>query len=173
MKLASLTLLPLVAAGMGVQPRWPVAQHNRIVDIPMSHLSSTSTHHSLEKRQFWDWLGATMQQTLPGLLRWAADNITWMLKWQESPLKRVQLRPMIHTQGNKVQLKYGPWSLTGSNETTHKTIIQMDPKSTILLRTLRGIPSDAAILSSKPALIFEDGSPATFAEGMYVLDCCL
>jgi hypothetical protein len=63
-------------------------------------------------------------------------------------------------------LKYGPWPLTGTNETNRHTVIQMDPKSTILVRTLRGMPSDAAILSTKPALVFEDGSPATFNDGM-------
>jgi hypothetical protein len=187
MKLATVTLLPLLTAAAVVQQPHPVVHDSsENPELPFEIFNSQvdySPHRSsiprfiqhefhgqhLEKRQFWDFAGWALQQTLPNLLRWAADNITWMLKWQESPLKRAQLRPVLNIPGaQKVMLKYGPWSLIGSNETNTKTIIQMDPKSTVLVRTLRGLPNDAAILSAKPGLVFEDGSPATFNEGVYI-----
>jgi hypothetical protein len=160
MKLAALTVFPLLAAGLVTQPETETKQQ---IEFPVLH---RRIPRDLEKRQFWDYLGSTLQQTLPGLLRWAADNITWMLSWQESPLKRSHLRPTLNSQAKKIALKYGPWNLIGSNETNTKIIIQMDPKSTILVRTIRGLPDNAAILSAKPALVFEDGSPATFNQGM-------
>jgi len=42
----------------------------------------------------------------------------------------------------------------------------MDPKSSVIVRTIKGLPSNAAILSAKPGLVFEDGSPADFATGV-------
>jgi hypothetical protein len=46
--------------------------------------------------------------------------------------------------------------------------MNMDPKGTILMRTLRGLPDESAILTAKTGLVFEDGSPAAFSNGVYV-----
>jgi hypothetical protein len=53
-------------------------------------------------------------------------------------------------------------------ETIPKSLLRMDPKSTVIVRTLRGLPSNAAILSARPTLIYDDGSPAGFPQGMSV-----
>jgi len=44
----------------------------------------------------------------------------------------------------------------------------MDPKSTLIIRTLRGLPSNAAILSTRAVMSFEDGTPANFKNGIYL-----
>ena len=46
----------------------------------------------------------------------------------------------------------------------------MDPKSTTILRTLRGLPSNAAILKVRQRLVFENGTKAGFAEGLYAIE---
>lgn len=66
-----------------------------------------------------------------------------------------------------VALKDGDDVLT-EQETIPKSILRMDPRSTIIIRTLRGLPSNAAILSARPTLVFEDGSPAGFTQGVSV-----
>jgi hypothetical protein len=42
----------------------------------------------------------------------------------------------------------------------------MDKKSTVIVRTLKGLPANASIISAKPGLVFEDGSPADYSQGM-------
>jgi len=44
----------------------------------------------------------------------------------------------------------------------------MDAKADIIIRTLRGLPDNAAILSGKMDLMMEDGSQANVAKGVYV-----
>jgi hypothetical protein len=44
----------------------------------------------------------------------------------------------------------------------------MDPKSSMFFRTIRGLPSNAAILASRVSLSFENGTAADYASGLYV-----
>lgn len=44
----------------------------------------------------------------------------------------------------------------------------MDDKSDILIRTLKGIPSNAALLSGRLDTVFADGSKADIAKGVYI-----
>jgi hypothetical protein len=54
-------------------------------------------------------------------------------------------------------------------DTIPKSILRMDPKSTVIVRTLKGLPANSAILSARPMMVYEDGSPAGFPQGMSVL----
>ena len=44
----------------------------------------------------------------------------------------------------------------------------MDLDGTSFVRTLKGMPPNAAILTAKSGLEYEDGSPAVFSNGIYV-----
>lgn len=44
----------------------------------------------------------------------------------------------------------------------------MDDKSDILIRTLKGIPNNAALLSGRLDTVFEDGSKADITKGIYI-----
>ncbi|KAF2401207.1 hypothetical protein EJ06DRAFT_382535 [Trichodelitschia bisporula] len=44
----------------------------------------------------------------------------------------------------------------------------MDPNSEIIVRTLKGFPNNAALLSGKLVTVFEDGSPADYEHGVYI-----
>jgi hypothetical protein len=110
MKLERITILPLLVTAAAV----PLDPGSTAVESITPQLHTVQLHR-LEKRQFWDSVGGLLSSYLPGLLRWTADNVTWMLKWQEQPLKKVKLRPVINQKAQRAIFKYGPWMLTGSS----------------------------------------------------------
>jgi hypothetical protein len=46
--------------------------------------------------------------------------------------------------------------------------LQMDEKSTMFFRTMRGMPDNAAILASRVSLSFQNGTSADYGSGLYV-----
>jgi hypothetical protein len=88
----------------------------------------TDQHYQyIEKRQFWDYVGASLQSNLPGLLRWVADNLTWALKWQEQPVKRTKLEPFMDMRAHRSIFRYGPWPLTGANVRARESCLEHCP----------------------------------------------
>jgi len=113
MKFATITILPLLASAavVPVDHNWKDSTEPYTItkyrpeDVPL-----------LEKRQqFWNSVGKSLQTSLPGFLRWVADNVTWMLKWQEQPLKKIKLVPTMDQRAQKAVFRYGPWFITGAN----------------------------------------------------------
>jgi hypothetical protein len=110
MKFATLTVLPLLASAAVVP-----AEHRTTLVEDVIVQPNPIQLHSLEKRQFWNSVGSLLQFTLPTLLRWWADNMSWMLSWQEAPVKKTLLQPEMFPQATRAIFRYGPWVLTGTD----------------------------------------------------------
>src|ERR1700759_1751420 len=101
MKLSTITVLPLLASA-AVVPLDLRTTVPETISIPTYSIQP----QQLEKRQFWNYVGNVLQNTLPGLLRWVADNVTSMLKWQESPLKKFNLVPAMNQKAKRAVFRY-------------------------------------------------------------------
>jgi hypothetical protein len=102
MKISTIALLPLLASAAVI----PSIKHETVQE---SH-----DIHELDKRQMWASIGNSLQKNLPSWIQWAADNVTWMLKLQEKPVKKIKLVPSLDQLAQKAVFRYGPWQLTGS-----------------------------------------------------------
>jgi hypothetical protein len=80
---------------------------------------SKPVQHALEKRQFWDGVGKSLSKNLPGLIQFAASNVSWLMKLTEAPSKFTTMRPSVDWRATKMALRYGPFLLTGSNVREH------------------------------------------------------
>jgi hypothetical protein len=110
MRLATVTILPLLATA-AVLPA-ENGRNSKDSTVPLTILPKP---HSFEKRQtFWNAVGHSLQTNLPGVLRWAADNLTYLLRWQELPLKKVKLAPSIDKKAQRAVFRYGTWALSGA-----------------------------------------------------------
>jgi hypothetical protein len=98
-----LLLLPLLAAGAVVPPA-PTVEYGRVI-----HRST------VERRQLKEVIGKGLQNNLPKFLFWAADNLSYLMRAQELPLKRQLLKPELNHAAKRVVLRFGPWSLFGTN----------------------------------------------------------
>jgi hypothetical protein len=102
-----LLLLPLLAAGAVVpstQQATPIVEYPQVIHQP-----------SLERRQLKEVLGKGLQNNLPKFFQWAADNLSYLLRVQDLPLKRSQGKPVLNHAAKRVALRYGPWLLHGTN----------------------------------------------------------
>jgi hypothetical protein len=98
MKVATLTLFPLlVVAGTVPASRRP-----------------ESLAHGLSKRDFWDSMGNYLSTNLSGVIQWSATQLSWLMKWQESPVKFRTMAPEIDQKALKTTLTYGPFLLKGT-----------------------------------------------------------
>jgi hypothetical protein len=110
MRLVTVTILPLLASAAVL----PTDAGSRSTQST-TPLSLPVKPHSFEKRQgFWNAVGHSLSANLPGVLRWAADNLTYMLRWQEMPLKKVKLAPSLDKKAQRAVFRYGPWALSGA-----------------------------------------------------------
>jgi len=106
MKVTTLTLLPLlVAASVPAERR---AEH-------LKYGLSETEYINLAKRDFWDSVGNYLTTNLPGVIQWGANQLAWLMKWQESPIKFKQLTPSIDKKALKTTITYGPFLLKGTS----------------------------------------------------------
>jgi hypothetical protein len=102
----SLLLLPLLAAGAVATPAPPIVEHGTVM-----HRST------IERRQMKvkDAFSKSISNNLPKFFQWAADNLSYLLRAQDLPLKRQSLKPELNHAAKRVSLRFGPWSLYGTN----------------------------------------------------------
>lgn len=116
----------------------------------------------------YDSFTREVPEKLPEYLKSAVTNIAWYMQWSAKPVKFEYVQPEIDPAAKKTVMRYGPFTLMGQkyNRTTIPLI--MDPKADMILRTLKGLPDNAAILSGRLDTVFEDGSKADIAKGIYI-----
>jgi len=116
----------------------------------------------------YDALSTKLPAMLPDIVYAGVNNLAWYMQWVSKPVKVDQVAPVINSGAKKVILRYGPYTLLGQKYERPKPTLNMDPKSDILIRTLKGLPNNAAILSGRMDTVFEDGSKADVAQGVYI-----
>jgi hypothetical protein len=116
----------------------------------------------------YDSISKEVPEKLPEYLKGAVINIAWYMQWSAKPMKFEYVKPEIDPTAKKTVMRYGPFTLMGQkyNRTTIPLI--MDPKADMILRTLKGLPDNAAILSGRLDTVFEDGSKADISKGIYI-----
>jgi hypothetical protein len=125
MKTASLFLLPLLASGAVIRSPaedYPVDTPIRSVkrEKPLSNLATPSilkgnlAYQGTAKRQIWEAVGNAIAPSLPTLLQWGANNISWIVGWQSMPVKRDRMAPTVDPSAKKILLRYGPYTLRGT-----------------------------------------------------------
>jgi hypothetical protein len=70
----------------------------------------------------------------------------------------------------KANLWFGPFEIVDAatrKKTPNKNIIAMDPGGTTFMNKAIGFPSDITLLDAVVHLVYEDGSPASVANGIY------
>jgi len=118
--------------------------------------------------QNYNDLSAKAQGALPDLLYAGVNNIAWYMSWAAKPVKVDKVEPVISQQAQKRNIRYGPFTLLGNKYNRTVSPITMDVKADVIMRTLKGLPNNAAILSGRLDTIFEDGSRADVKKGIYI-----
>jgi hypothetical protein len=101
----SLLLLPLLAASAVASPARPIVEYGQVM-----HRSTIERRQSKVK----DVIGKGLQNNLPRFFQWAADNLSYLMRSQDVPLKRQSLKPELNNAAKRVVLRFGPWSLYGT-----------------------------------------------------------
>jgi hypothetical protein len=101
-----LLLLPLLAAGAVASPAQPIVEYGTVM-----HRSTIERRQNKVK----DVIGNGLKNNLPKFFQWAADNLSYLMRSQDVPLKRQPLKPELNHAAKRVVLKFGPWSLYGTN----------------------------------------------------------
>ncbi|KAF2674468.1 hypothetical protein BT63DRAFT_474211 [Microthyrium microscopicum] len=80
------------------------------------------------------------------------------------------LKPQVRQGAKRHIAKFGPYTLTGKGQPKPKKLINsLDPNGQAFIElTSDGMCSNCTILAGKPGLLFEDGSPAGPAQGVYI-----
>jgi hypothetical protein len=102
----SLLLLPALVSSAVASPAQPIVEYGQVI-----HRST------IERRQMKvkDVIGKGLKNNLPKFFQWAADNLSYLMRSQDLPLKRQLLKPELDHTAKRVSLKFGPWSLYGTN----------------------------------------------------------
>lgn len=116
----------------------------------------------------YDSISKEVPEKLPGYLKGVVANITWYMQWSAKPVKYEYVKPEIDPMARKTVMRYGPFTLMGQKYNRTRMPFVMDPKSDVILRTLKGLPDNAAILSGRLDTVFEDGSKADISKGVYI-----
>lgn len=116
----------------------------------------------------YDTISKEVPEKLPEYLKAGVTNIAWYMQWSAKPVKYEYIRPEIDQAAKKTVMRYGPFTLMGQRYNRTKLPFVMDPKADVILRTLKGLPDNAAILSGRLDTVFEDGSKADISKGIYI-----
>lgn len=118
----------------------------------------------------YDSLQSKFGEKLPGVISSVVPNLAVFLQWVAKPaMIGDEKAVLLPSQAKKVAIKYGPFVLTGQKyNKTANLPFYMDPKSEVLIRQLKGIPRNAAILSGRMDTVDENGKKLDIAEGVYI-----
>ncbi|KAF2428623.1 hypothetical protein EJ08DRAFT_321921 [Tothia fuscella] len=128
--------------------------------------SAYSTYSSLTEN--YNDITAKLSGMLPDLLYAGVNNVAWYMSWSAKPYRISKVSPVMDQKALKQVIQYGPFTLLGSKYNRTVSPIHMDDKADILMRTLKGIPANAALLSGRLDTVFEDGSKADVSKGIYI-----
>ncbi|TLD34863.1 hypothetical protein E2P81_ATG05028 [Venturia nashicola] len=189
MKVSFCVLLPLAASAAVVAPRprqdTPHILVSRQTVAPAGPKDSASGSWSdtfkyvgglvNDAYKFWgkasdtyDSLSKEVPEKLPEYFKNSVATIAWYMQWSAKPVKYEYVQPEIDPTAKKAVIRYGPFTLMGQKYNRTKLPFVMDPKADVILRTLKGLPDNAAILSGRLDTVFEDGSKADIAKGIYI-----
>jgi hypothetical protein len=116
----------------------------------------------------YDAISKQVPEKLPEYIHTAVTSISWYMQWNAKPVKISAMQPEVDQNAKKTMMRYGPFTLMGQKYNRTKIPITMDPKSDAIIRTLKGLPDNAAILSGRLDTVFEDGSKADVSSGIYI-----